>query len=123
MITRVKLKLYPVTLRTVSGLLSHPRQAATYRVCLWSIRACTMTSPHINHIQHTMYKPRQQGHMAAIIKQNVLVSEFQYCSRGSLQVEQCKANLGDDCRRSVAAIVHSYLCLSATCERLCHQKC
>ena len=67
-----------------------PQLVATYRVCLWS--------PHINHIQHTMYKPRQQGRIVTIIKQNVLVSEFQHCSRGSSQVEQCKADLGDDCR-------------------------
>ena len=107
-----------VHLRTVSALLACARLAATYRACLWSIRVCTVTSP----IAAT-YKPRQQGRAAAKIEQNMLVSKFQRCSRGASQVEQRNAHLGDDCRRSVAAIVHSYLRFSAMCERSCRQKC
>ena len=42
-----------VHLRTVSVLLARGRLAATYRACLWSIRACTMTSPDSSHIQAT----------------------------------------------------------------------
>ena len=42
-------------LRTVSALPARARLAATYRACLWSIRACTVTSPDSSpiHIQAT----------------------------------------------------------------------
>ena len=37
---------YSVHFRTVSTLLAHTQLVATYRAYLWSIRACTVMSPH-----------------------------------------------------------------------------
>ena len=46
-----------VYLRTVSAPLASAWLAATYHACLWSIRACTVTSPHTSLIQATAARP------------------------------------------------------------------
>ena len=58
-------------LRTVSALLVRTRLAATYHACLWSIRTCTVTSPHINHIQATAAKPHGCNNRARFVGQRV----------------------------------------------------
>ena len=44
-------------LRTVPALLARALLTATYRTCLWLIRACTMILPHSSHIQVTAVRP------------------------------------------------------------------
>ena len=51
--------------------LARARLAATYHACLWSIRACTVTSPHINHIQATAAKPHGCNNRAKFVGQRV----------------------------------------------------
>ena len=65
------LELDSVHLRTVSALLAHTRLAATYRACLWSIRACTVTSPNSSHIQATVARPHGCKNRAEYVSQRV----------------------------------------------------
>ena len=60
-----------VCLSAVSALLVHARLTATYWACLWSIRACTMTSPHTDHIQATAARPHGCNNWAKYFRQRV----------------------------------------------------
>ena len=62
---------HSVHLRTVSALLAHARLAATYRACLWSIRACTVTSPDSSHIQAMAARPHGCKNRAKYVSQRV----------------------------------------------------
>ena len=66
---QVSSKAYSVHLRTVSALLACARLAATYHACLWSIRACTMTSPDSSHIQATAARPHGCKNRAKYVSQ------------------------------------------------------
>ena len=58
-------------LRTVSALLAHAQLAATYRACLWSIRACTVMSPNSSHIQATAARPHGCKNRAKYVSERV----------------------------------------------------
>ena len=58
-------------LRTVSALLARDQLAATYCVCLWSIRACTVMSPDSSHIQATAARPHGCKNQAKYVSQRV----------------------------------------------------
>ena len=60
-----------VHLRTVSALLACARLATTYCACLWSIRACTVTSPNSSHIQATAARPHGCKNRAKYVSQRV----------------------------------------------------
>ena len=58
-------------LRIVSALLVCARLAATYRACLWSIRACTVMSPDSSHIQAMAARPRGCKNRTKYVSQRV----------------------------------------------------
>ena len=62
---------FSVYLRTVSATLARAWLAATYRTCLWSIRACTVTSPHTSHIQATAARPHGYNNRAKFASERV----------------------------------------------------
>ena len=62
---------YSVHLRTVPALLTRARLTATYRACLRSIRACTVTSPNTCHIQATEARPHGCNNRAKNVGERV----------------------------------------------------
>ena len=71
MATRIIEHRLSVHLRTISALLAHAQLAATYCVCLWSIRACTVMSSHSSHIQATAVRPHGCNNRAKYVSQRV----------------------------------------------------
>ena len=63
--------VFSVYLRTISAPLAHSRLAATYRTCLWSIRACTVMSLYTSHIQATAARPHGCNNRAKFVSQRV----------------------------------------------------
>ena len=106
-----------VLLRTVPELLTRAWLTATYRACLWSIIACSVTSSHSGHIQATAARPHDCNNRARFCS----VASSNIVPKVVSQFVEWKAKLRGDTRRSVAAIVRRSLRFLATCERLWRQ--
>ena len=80
---------HSVYLRTVSAPLARARLAATYRACLWLIRACTMMSPHTSHIQATAARPHGYNNRAKFVSQwvsTLFLGEFRKLNSENLML-------------------------------------